>query len=144
MKLNTIQPLRSNKNAKRRGRGIGSGLGKTSGKGHKGLKARSGGSVRAGFEGGQMPLQMRLPKFGFTSRISSVTDEVRLDELNKLPAEVVTIELLSASGIINKHIKRVKIIKSGKLEKAIKVSSQIRVTKGALAEIESAGGSVGV
>lgn len=145
MKLNTISPDKGSKKApKRVGRGIGSGFGKTSGKGHKGQKSRSGGGVRPGFEGGQMPLQIRLPKFGFKSRVSCITDEIRLHELNGLSADVITLEVLSAAGLINNKIQRVKIIKSGNLEKAVKISSGIQVTSGAKKEIESAGGVVGV
>lgn len=144
MKLNTIKPHAGSKTApKRLGRGIGSGLGKTSGKGHKGQKARSGGGVRIGFEGGQMPLQMRLPKFGFRSRISTVTAEVRLHELSKVMGEVISLDSLKASGIVGQKIQHVKIIGSGKIDKPVKIDSSVRITAGAKLAIEAAGGSVG-
>jgi large subunit ribosomal protein L15 len=142
MQLNTLSPAEgSKKDAKRRGRGIGSGLGKTAGRGHKGLKARSGGKVSPGFEGGQMPLAKRLPKFGFSSRVGSKTDEVRLSELNSLKGDDVTVEALRAAGLIKVGIEHVKIFKSGELTRALKVSG-VRVTKGAREAIEAAGGSI--
>ncbi len=143
MQLNTLKPHpRSTQNAKRRGRGIGSGLGKTCGRGHKGQKARSGGFHKLGFEGGQMPLQRRLPKSGFSSRIGRITDEVRLHELNAVDAKVVDLESLRKAGVINSYAKRVKIILSGELKKAIDISSEVNVTAGAKAAIEAAGGKV--
>lgn len=142
MRLNTLSPDPSRaRNRKRVGRGIGSGLGKTAGRGHKGLKSRSGGSVRPGFEGGQMPLQKRLPKFGFTSRIGRVTAEVRLAELNKVEGELIDLEALKQADIIGTNIKRAKIMLSGELTKAVTVKG-LAVTKGAKAAIEAAGGKV--
>lgn len=142
MQLNTLSPAPGSTHAKRRvGRGIGSGLGKTSGKGHKGQKARSGGTVSPGFEGGQMPLQMRLPKFGFTSRVSRVTAEVRTSELNKVKADVIDIEALRKANLITAGITRVKVMLSGDVTKAVTLQG-IGVTKGARAAIEAAGGKV--
>ncbi len=142
MRLNTLSPAPGRiKEGKRVGRGIGSGLGKTAGRGHKGQKARSGGSVRPGFEGGQMPLQKRLPKYGFTSRISRITAEIRLSELNSISGDVVDIETLRAAGLINGSIRRAKVFLSGELNKAVTVKG-LRVTKGAQAAIEAAGGKV--
>lgn len=142
MRLNTLSPAPgSTKNRKRVGRGIGSGVGKTGGRGHKGLKSRSGGSVRPGFEGGQMPLQKRLPKFGFTSRIGRVTAEVRLSELNLVEGETVDLETLKQADVIGINMKRAKIVLSGELKKAVTVKG-LSVTKGAKAAIEAAGGKV--
>jgi len=142
MRLNTLSPNPGRNHAKKRvGRGIGSGLGKTAGRGHKGLKSRSGGSVRPGFEGGQMPLQKRLPKFGFSSRIGRVTAEVRLAELNKVEGELIDLEALKRADIIGTNIKRAKIMLSGELTKAVTVKG-LAVTKGAKAAIEAAGGKV--
>jgi len=142
MRLNTLSPAPgSTKNRKRVGRGIGSGIGKTGGRGHKGQKARSGGSIRVGFEGGQMPLQKRLPKYGFTSRIGRVTAEVRLAELNKVDADVIDLAALMAADIVQRNIKRAKIVLSGELKKAVTVKG-LAVTKGARAAIEAAGGKI--
>jgi len=142
MRLNTLSPAPGRiKEGKRVGRGIGSGLGKTAGRGHEGQKSRSGGSVRPGFEGGQMPLQKRLPKYGFTSRISRVSAEIRLSEMNKIEGDVVNIESLRNAGLINNNITRAKVFLSGELNKAVTVKG-LRVTKGALAAIEAAGGKV--
>lgn len=142
MRLNTLSPAPGRTSAKKRvGRGIGSGLGKTAGRGHKGLKARSGGSVKPGFEGGQMPLQKRLPKYGFASRIGRVTAEIRLAELNKIEGDVVDLETLSAAGLVNNSIKRAKIFLSGELNKPLTVKG-LAVTKGAKAAIEAVGGKV--
>jgi large subunit ribosomal protein L15 len=142
MRLNTLAPVAGSKKAKRRvGRGIGSGLGKTAGRGHKGLKSRSGGTVKPGFEGGQMPLQKRLPKYGFSSRIGLVSSEVRLSELNKVDAEVISLETLRAANLINQNIKYVKIFLSGELTKSVVVKG-LSITKGARAAIEAAGGKV--
>ncbi|MBB3170051.1 50S ribosomal protein L15 [Simiduia aestuariiviva] len=142
MRLNTLSPNPGRVHSKKRvGRGIGSGLGKTAGRGHKGLKSRSGGSVRPGFEGGQMPLQKRLPKFGFTSRIGRVTAEIRLAELNKVEGEIVDLDALKRADIIGTNIKRAKIMLSGELTKAVTVKG-LAVTKGAKAAIEAAGGKV--
>lgn len=144
MKLNTLSPnFGSKKAAKRRGRGIGSGLGKTSGRGHKGQLARAGSRKDASFQGGQMPIQRRLPKFGFTSAIAAVTDEVRLHELARVKDGVITMASLQEASLISKAIKHVKIIKSGHLSSPITVSAEIRVTKGAREMIEAAGGTVG-
>ena len=142
MRLNTLSPAAGSKKApKRVGRGIGSGLGKTGGRGHKGQKSRSGGSVKPGFEGGQMPLQRRLPKFGFTSRQAAFTAEVRLHELAKVEAEVIDIAALKQADIIKDDTKRVRVILSGEIDKAVTVSG-LEVTKGARAAIEAAGGKV--
>lgn len=142
MRLNTMTPAEGHKTAARRvGRGIGSGLGKTAGRGHKGLKSRSGGSVRPGFEGGQMPLQKRLPKFGFTSRISRVTAQVRTSELNLIEGDLVDIQALKNANIINENILRAKIFLSGDVTKAVTIKG-LAVTKGAKAAIEAAGGKV--
>jgi len=142
MYLNTLKPAEGATKAKKRvGRGQGSGNGKMAGRGHKGQKSRSGGFHKVGFEGGQMPLQRRLPKIGFTSRKSAVTAEIRLDELAKVEAEVIDIASLKAANLISGKIKFVKVIKSGQLDKAVKLSG-IRATAGAKAAIEAAGGSV--
>ncbi len=142
MRLNTLSPAPGRvKEGKRVGRGIGSGLGKTCGHGHKGQKARAGGRVRPGFEGGQMPLQKRLPKFGFTSRIAMVSAEIRLAELNAVSGDVVDLAALRAAGLINGSIQRAKVFLSGELNKAVTVKG-LAVTKGARAAIEAAGGKV--
>jgi len=142
MRLNTLSPAPGSTHSKKRvGRGIGSGIGKTSGRGHKGQKSRSGGSVRPGFEGGQMPLQKRLPKFGFTSRIGRVTAEVRLSELNLVQGDIVDLGTLKEADVIGINMKRAKIILSGELTKAVTVKG-LAVTKGAKAAIEAAGGKV--
>ncbi|GAA05165.1 MULTISPECIES: 50S ribosomal protein L15 [Photobacterium] len=142
MRLNTLSPAAGSKpSAKRVGRGIGSGLGKTCGRGHKGQKSRSGGSVRPGFEGGQMPLKQRLPKFGFTSRKSLVTAEVRLAELAKVEGDVVSLETLKAANVITKDVKFVKVVLSGEIARSVTVKG-LRVTKGAKAAIEAAGGKI--
>ena len=142
MHLNTLAPAPgSTKDKKRVGRGIGSGTGKTAGRGHKGLKSRSGGTVKPGFEGGQMPLQKRLPKFGFHSRIGVISAEIRLSELNGLSAEVITIDELAKVGLITKNIKRVKVFLSGEVTKAVTIKG-LSVTKGAKSAIEAAGGKV--
>jgi large subunit ribosomal protein L15 len=142
MHLNTLSPAPGSTKARKRvGRGIGSGWGKTCGTGHKGQKSRSGGSVRPGFEGGQMPLQMRLPKFGFSSRIGRFTAEIRTSELNGLEADVIDIEVLRKANLITATIKRVKVMFSGEVTKAVTLKG-VRVTKGAQAAIEAAGGKV--
>lgn len=142
MRLNTLAPAPGRiKDKKRVGRGIGSGVGKTAGRGHKGQKSRSGGGVKPGFEGGQMPLQKRLPKYGFTSRVSRISAEVRLSELNSIEADVVDIEALKSASVISAGIKRVKVFLSGELKKAVTVKG-LAVTKGAQAAIEAAGGKV--
>ncbi len=142
MHLNTLSPAPGSTHAKKRvGRGIGSGLGKTSTRGHKGQKARKSGNVRPGFEGGQMPLQKRLPKFGFYSRIGSVTAEVRTSELNKVEGNLINLESLEKADIIDRSILRAKIMLSGEITRAVTVEG-IAVTKGARAAIEAAGGKV--
>lgn len=142
MHLNTLSPAPgSHKARKRCGRGIGSGIGKTGGRGHKGQKSRSGGSVRPGFEGGQMPLKQRLPKFGFTSRKSLVRAEVRLHELNLITGDVVDIHALKDAGLITRNIIAVKVMLSGEITRPITLRG-IAVTKGAQAAIEAAGGKV--
>ncbi|MDF1831721.1 MAG: 50S ribosomal protein L15 [Porticoccaceae bacterium] len=142
MRLNTLSPAPGRIHAaKRVGRGIGSGLGKTCGRGHKGQKSRSGGSVKPGFEGGQMPLQKRLPKYGFSSRISRVSAQIRLSELNLVGGDVANLESLRAAGLINKGITRAKIFLSGELSKPIVVQG-LSITQGAKAALEAAGGKV--
>lgn len=142
MRLNTIKPARGSKQAaKRVGRGIGSGLGKTSGRGHKGQSARAGGFHKVGFEGGQMPLQRRLPKRGFRSTTKGDTAEVRLQELGKLDAAVIDMTVLKQANIISATAKKAKIFLSGTLNKAVTLKG-IAVTKGALAAIGKAGGKV--
>lgn len=142
MKLNTLRPAAGAKHAEKRvGRGIGSGLGKTGGRGHKGLKSRSGGSVKPGFEGGQMPLQRRLPKFGFTSAKSLVSEEVRLSELAKVNADVVDLAALKQANVIKDDTRFAKIVLSGELDKAVTIRG-LKVTKGARSAIENAGGKV--
>ncbi|MEM9227158.1 MAG: 50S ribosomal protein L15 [Verrucomicrobiota bacterium] len=142
MRLNTLSPAPgSRKNAKRVGRGIGSGLGKTAGRGHKGQKSRSGGTVKPGFEGGQMPLQKRLPKYGFTSRIARVTAQVRLGELAKVDAEVIDLDALKAADLVRHDVLRARVFLSGELDKAVTVKG-LAVTKGAREAIEKAGGKI--
>ncbi|AEA98927.1 50S ribosomal protein L15 [Alteromonas mediterranea] len=142
MRLNTISPAEGSKpTGKRSGRGIGSGLGKTGGVGHKGQKSRSGGRVKPGFEGGQMPIQRRLPKFGFTSRKSFVTDQVTLAEIAKVDGDTASLETLKAAGLVKKEIQFVKVVKSGEVSRAVTVSG-LKVTKGAKEAIEAAGGKV--
>jgi len=142
MRLNSMQPAAGSKRDRKRvGRGIGSGLGKTCGRGHKGQKSRSGGFHKVGFEGGQMPLQRRLPKIGFHSLIGRYTAEIRLDELQKLGEEVIDLAVLKQAGLINKSIKRAKVILSGSIERAVTLRG-LAVTKGARAAIESAGGKI--
>ncbi|ODP97388.1 MULTISPECIES: 50S ribosomal protein L15 [Salinivibrio] len=142
MRLNTLSPAAGSKpSAKRVGRGIGSGLGKTGGRGHKGQKSRSGGSVRPGFEGGQMPLKQRLPKFGFTSRKGLTSAEVRLGELAKVDGDVVSLETLKAANVIAQDTRTAKIVLSGEIARSVTVKG-VRVTKGAKAAIEAAGGKI--
>jgi large subunit ribosomal protein L15 len=142
MRLNTIKPAEGSKTtAKRVGRGIGSGLGKTSGRGHKCQKSRSGGGSIIGFEGGQMPLQRRLPKVGFNSAKARVTAEITLSELAKVDAETVNMEALYSADILPRTKTRAKVILSGEINKAVTVKG-IRATKGAKAAIEAAGGKV--
>jgi large subunit ribosomal protein L15 len=140
--MNTIKPATGSKKARRRvGRGSGSGLGKTAGRGSKGQKSRAGGFHKVGFEGGQMPLQRRLPKRGFVSHLSKDTAEVRLSDLAKLPIADIDILALKAAGLVPAVAKTAKVIKTGKLEKAVKLSG-LATTKGARAAIEAAGGSI--
>ncbi|ORU92346.1 MAG: 50S ribosomal protein L15 [Cycloclasticus sp. symbiont of Poecilosclerida sp. N] len=140
MLLNTIKPAAgSTKDAKRVGRGIGSGFGKTCGRGHKGQKSRSGGMPKIGFEGGQMPLQRRLPKVGFTSAKKKLTAEVRLGELANLSVDVITVDVLIAANIVPAFTKRVKVILSGEISKAVSLQG-LFTTPGALKAIETAGG----
>ncbi len=142
MRLNTLSPAPgSRKDSKRVGRGIGSGSGKTAGRGHKGQKSRSGGTVRPGFEGGQMPLQKRLPKYGFTSRISRTTAQVRLGELNAVEGEVVDLDALKAADLVKQNVTRARVFLSGELNKALTVKG-VAVTKGAREAIEKAGGKI--
>jgi len=142
MRLNTLSPAPgAKKDAKRVGRGIGSGYGKTAGRGHKGQKARSGGSIRPGFEGGQMPLQKRLPKYGFSSRIARTTAQIRLGELNTVDAEVVDLAALIAADLVNDNVTRARVFLSGELTKPVTVKG-LAVTKGAREAIEKAGGKV--
>lgn len=142
MQLNTLKPAEGSKSeSKRVGRGQGSGWGKMGGRGHKGQKSRSGGMPRIGFEGGQMPLQRRLPKVGFRSRKAAYATEIRLDLLAKIEADVIDIAALKAADIISDKIKVVKVVCSGEITKAVKLSG-IKATAGALAAIEAAGGTV--
>jgi large subunit ribosomal protein L15 len=142
MRLNTLTPPVGGKSDRKRvGRGIGSGLGKTAGRGHKGQKSRSGGLHKVGFEGGQMPLQRRLPKRGFRSRIAESTGEVRLGEVAKVNAEVVDLEALHQAKVLPRSVRRAKVIASGSIDKAVTVRG-LGVTKGARAAIEAAGGKV--
>lgn len=142
MQLNALKPANGSKIPKKRlGRGIGSGLGKTSGKGHKGQKARAGGYHKVGFEGGQMPIQRRLPKFGFNSLLARYTAEVRTSDLNSIESNQINLQTLKDSGLITKNMKRAKIFLSGKIEKAINLSG-LRVTAGAKEAILAAGGKV--
>jgi len=142
MELNNIQPADGAKHAKRRvGRGIGSGLGKTAGRGHKGQKSRSGGFHKVGFEGGQMPLQRRLPKRGFKSQATPFKAEVRLSDLEKLPVGEVDILALKQAGVVSELARIVRVIKAGELTKKVTLKGLI-VTKGAKTAIEAAGGSV--
>ena len=142
MKLNDIKPADGAKHPKRRvGRGIGSGLGKTAGRGHKGQKSRSGGFHKVGFEGGQMPLQRRLPKRGFVSLSADDTVEVRLSTLDKLGLDAVDLAALKQAGIVHSLAKGAKVILNGKISRAVKLTG-VKATKGAKAAIEAAGGSV--
>ena len=142
LRLNELSPgVGAKKTAQRRGRGIGSGLGKTGGRGVKGQKSRSGSSVRSGFEGGQMPLYRRLPKFGFTSKMAMKTAEVRLSELKQIEGDVVSLETLKAANLIRHDMKRARVMLSGEVTKAYTFKG-IKVTKGAKQAIEAAGGSI--
>jgi len=142
MRLNTLKPAEGSKPKKvRLGRGIGSGMGKTGGRGHKGQTSRTGSSIPVGFEGGQMPIARRMPKFGFSTMLSRVTAEVRLHELNQVEGDIVNLETLRAADIIPASIERVKIFLSGELKKAVTVIG-LGVSKGAKQAIEKAGGKV--
>jgi large subunit ribosomal protein L15 len=142
MELNTIQPAEGAKHAKRRvGRGIGSGLGKTAGRGHKGQKSRSGGFHKVGFEGGQMPLQRRLPKRGFKSLAKPFKAEVRLSDLEKLPVAEIDILALKQAGLVGELVRSVRVILAGSISKKVTLKG-LAATKGAKAAIEAAGGSI--
>jgi large subunit ribosomal protein L15 len=142
MKLNSLKPAEGSKSTRKRvGRGIGSGLGKTCGRGHKGQKSRSGGFRKVGFEGGQMPLQRRLPKVGFNSRKKLVTAEIRLHELELVSGDVVSLDALKEANIVAKSTLYAKVILSGKIDKAVTVKG-LRATKGAREAIEAAGGKI--
>jgi large subunit ribosomal protein L15 len=137
MNLNTLKPAVGEKTSRKRvGRGIGSGMGKTAGRGHKGQKSRSGGFSKVGFEGGQMPLQRRLPKVGFSSRVSIITSQVTLSQLDKLTETDINIDVLKKHNLVTKNILRVKVMLSGEINRAIKP------TKGAKAAIEAAKGTI--
>lgn len=142
MRLNTLSPAEGAKHTpKRVGRGIGSGLGKTGGRGHKGQKSRSGGGVRRGFEGGQMPLYRRLPKFGFTSRKAMITTEVRLSDFTKIEGDIIDLNTLKVANIVGIQIEYAKVILSGEVNRPVTVRG-LRVTKGAQTAIEAAGGKI--
>ena len=142
MRLNTISAAEGSRRARKRvGRGIGSGLGKTAGRGHKGQKSRSGSRILPGFEGGQQPLQRRLPKFGFTSKVGRTTGEVTLSEVALANADVVTLDVLKGADLVSRKLTRVKVILSGSIDRAI-TAQGLGVTKGARAAIEAAGGKV--
>ena len=142
MRLNSLKPAAGSKKDRHRvGRGVGSGWGKTAGRGHKGQKARSGGFHKVGFEGGQMPLHRRLPKRGFTSPTRGLTAEVRLDDLQKMSATDIDLAALKAAGVIRRDALGAKVILSGKLERKVSLKG-IKVTKGARAAIEGAGGKI--
>jgi large subunit ribosomal protein L15 len=142
MRLNSLHPAPGSKTPRKRvGRGMGSGLGKTAGRGHKGQKSRSGGKIKPGFEGGQQPLQMRLPKFGFNSAKARVTAEITLSELAKVSAEVIDLQALKDADIIRDTMLYAKVMLSGEINKAVTVKG-IRVSKGARTAIEAAGGKI--
>ena len=142
MRLNTLRPAEGSKKEKKRvGRGIGCGNGKTCGRGHKGQHSRSGGYHKVGFEGGQMPLQRRIPKFGFKSRVNNHTEQVRLGDLNSVTAEIVDIDLLKSMDLIKDCTQKVKVFLSGEVTKAITVKG-IAISRGARAAIEAAGGRI--
>ena len=142
MNLNTLKPALGEKSLRKRvGRGMGSGMGKTAGRGHKGQKSRSGGFTKIGFEGGQMPLQRRLPKVGFTSRVSLITSQVTLSQLDKLSEKEITIDVLKKHNLVTKNISRVKVMLSGEINRPINLVG-IKPTKGAKAAIEAAKGTI--
>ncbi|MBF6617412.1 50S ribosomal protein L15 [Pollutimonas thiosulfatoxidans] len=140
--LNTLQPAEGSKRARRRvGRGIGSGFGKTAGRGHKGQKSRTGGFHKVGFEGGQMPLQRRLPKRGFTAMNQHLSAEIRLSDLQRLPVDEIDVQVLKQAGIVGQAVRYAKVIKSGELSRKV-ILKGIAATAGAKAAIEAAGGSL--
>lgn len=142
LRLNGLSPAPGHKRVgKRLGRGIGSGLGKTGGRGHKGQKSRGTGKVRPGFEGGQMPLQIRLPKYGFASRIARVSAEIRTSELNAIPDAVIDLDALKRADLISHNMLRAKVFLSGDVTKSLTLKG-LAVTKGAREAIEKAGGKV--
>ncbi len=142
MKLNSIQPAEGSRSERKRvGRGIGSGLGKTGGRGHKGQKSRSGGYHKVGFEGGQMPLQRRVPKVGFRSAVNRHTAELRLYQINAIDADVIDLETLKKAGLVGGATRKVRLVNTGSLERAVTVRG-IHVTAGAAKAIEAAGGKV--
>ena len=142
MRLNTLSPAVGSKTSKKRlGRGLGSGLGKTSGKGHKGQYARKGGYHKVGFEGGQMPLQRRLPKVGFRSHVKPTRAEVRLDALARVEAEIIDVPALKAAGLVNIYAEKVKVVLAGELKKKVTLKG-VQATKNAKAAIEAAGGKL--
>ena len=142
MRLNDIKPRRgSRKQPKRLGRGISAGQGKTCGRGHKGQKSRSGGKVRIGFEGGQLPLQRRVPRFGFRSRIGAVTAEVRVGELVRVAGDEITLDSLKAANVLSKDVKRARVFMSGEIHRAVTIKG-LSVTQGARAAIEKMGGTI--
>ena len=142
MNLNTLKPTLGEKSTRKRvGRGIGSGMGKTCGRGHNGQSSRSGGFTKIGFEGGQMPLQRRLPKVGFTSRISRITSQVTLSQLDKLTETDINIDVLKKHNLVTKNILRVKVILSGEITRAVNLKD-IKATKGAKEAIEAAKGTI--
>ncbi len=142
MKLNEMAPAAGSTTARKRvGRGIGSGLGKTCGRGHKGQKSRAGGFHKVGFEGGQMPIQRRLPKIGFNSGVGAVSAKVRLGEISAVEGDEVTLDSLRAAGVVSKNTKYVKVFLSGQVDRSLVVKG-VRVSKGAKEAIESAGGKV--
>ena len=142
MRLNDIKPRRgSRKQRKRLGRGISAGQGKTCGRGHKGQKSRSGGKVRIGFEGGQLPLQRRVPRFGFRSRIGAITAEVRVGELVRVAGDEITLDSLKAANVLSKDVKRARVFMSGEIHRAVTIKG-LSVTQGARAAIEKMGGTI--
>ena len=142
MKLNSIQPAEGSRSERKRvGRGIGSGLGKTGGRGHKGQKSRSGGYHKVGFEGGQMPLQRRVPKVGFRSAVNRHTAELRLYQINAIDADVIDIDVLRKAGLVGGATRKVRLVNTGEIERAVTVRG-IHVTAGAAKAIEAAGGKV--
>lgn len=143
MQLNTIKPAAGSKSSRRRvARGVGSGMGKTAGRGHKGLKSRSGGKVKPGFEGGQMPLYRRVPKRGFKSTTQAFTAELTLSDLQRFDMAEVSLKSLKEAGLVRHLTRKVKVVKTGELNKAVKLTTGLSATAGAKAAIEAAGGSV--